>query len=156
MTDTDKQSYELAFHVISGLDEAGAQQARQDLEKAVISHGGVILFSKDPERIRLAYPINHQTSSYFGFFNFSLEDKEVINAIRDDLKVNTNILRSLILKIAPESKREKEGVVRRLANAEKRRMRTAKQAEKPSSKEEPSKLDEKEIDDKLEEIIDKL
>ncbi|MDP3696940.1 MAG: 30S ribosomal protein S6 [Candidatus Taylorbacteria bacterium] len=157
MADTLKQNYELAFQISSNLEEADVQKTRQELEKAVTSHGGVVSFSKDLERTRLAYPIKHQTNAFFGYLNFNLESGEAVHQIRDELRLNPHILRFLILKQEEESKMKQEDVIRRLAIAEKRRIRAMKQAEKPAaSKGETPKASEKEIDEKLEEIIEKL
>ncbi|OGM96772.1 MAG: 30S ribosomal protein S6 [Candidatus Yanofskybacteria bacterium RIFCSPHIGHO2_01_FULL_39_44] len=155
MTDLERQNYELAFHISPTLDEADVQKTRQDLEKYITSHGGAVSFVKDPERIRLAYPINHQLNTFFGFFNFNLESPEAVQQIRDELRLNPNVVRFLILKQKEVSKSKQDGVVRRLAMAEKRRTRMAK-PEKPTVKQQVPKADEKAIDEKLEEIIDKL
>lgn len=155
MSDTSKQNYELAFQISSNLEEADVQKTRQDLEKAVISHGGIVSFAKEPERVRLAYPIKHQTNAFFGYLNFNLESGEAVHQIRDELRLNSNVLRFLILKQEEESKTRKEDVIRRMAMAEKRRARAIKAAEKPTHKE-AEKADEKAIDEKLEEIIEKL
>jgi ribosomal protein S6 len=152
----NKQTYELAFHISSALDEAGVQKARQDLEHSITSRGGVILYSKDPEKIRLAYPIKHQLNAFFGFFNFNLEELDSVNKIRDDLRLNHDVLRFIILKQEEEAKISKEDVIRRLAASEKRKMRAVKQAAEKVGQKEGLKLDEKQIDDKLEEIIEKL
>ena len=152
-----KQNYELAFHVTANLEEADVQKTRQELEKIVTSHGGNISFSKDPERIRLAYPINHQTSSYFGYLNFNLESPEAANQIRDEVKSNLNVVRYLILKHESKPKAEKENLANQLAIAEKRRLRATKSAEKSGlPKAEGPKMVEGELDKKLEEIIEKL
>jgi ribosomal protein S6 len=156
MSDIAKQNYELAFHISASLEDADVQKIRQDLEKLVTSRGGVISFSKELEKIRLAYPIKHQLNVNFGFMNFNLESPDSINEIRDEIRLNPSILRFLILKHEEESKKRKEDVIRRLASAERRRTKL-KQDEKASSpKTEGPKADEKEIDDKLEEIIEKL
>lgn len=155
MSDLAKQNYELAFQISSNLKESDVQKTRQDLEKAVISHGGIVSFAKDPERVRLAYPIKHQTNAFFGYLNFNLETGEAVHQIRDELRLNPNVLRFLILKQEEESKTRKEDVIRRMAMAEKRRARAAKSAEKPARKEVSSE-DENAIDEKLEEIIEKL
>ena len=155
MLDNTKQYYELAFHISSNLDEADVKKTRQELEKTLTSNGGIISFAKDPEKVRLAYPINHQPNAFFGFFNFNLESPEdSVAKIRDDLRLNRNILRFLILKHEIEPKIDKEDIVRRMAMAEKRKMKATKQAEKPRG--DISKASEKEIDEKLEEIIEKL
>jgi|SRR3989344_8987468 len=158
MSELAKHNYELAFHIIPNLDDADVQKTKQDLEKSITSRGGIISFAKDPEKVRLAYPIRHLTSAFFGYFNFSLESSESINQIREDLRGNANLLRSLVLKHIEESQAKKEEAVRRSAMAaEKRRARAMKPAEKPgASKTEGQKMDEKLVDEKLEEIIDKL
>ena len=155
MSQLSSQYYELAFHISSNLDESDIQKTRQELEETVISNGGVVSFAKDPEKVRLAYPIKHQPNAFFGYFNFNLElPSESVAKIRDELRLNNNILRFLILKHESEPKVDKEDVIRRLAMAEKRRIKAVKQPEKPKS--ETPKTDEKEIDEKLEEIIEKL
>lgn len=151
-----KQNYELAFHISSNLGEADVQKMCQDLEKLATSHGGVILFTRNPERFRLAYPIKHQANAFFGYFNFGLELPESVNQIRDELRLNNNILRFLILKQEPESKKKKEeDLVRKMAMAERRKART-RAAEKAVPKTEAPKMDEGAIEKKLEEIIEKL
>lgn len=156
MSDLAKQNYELAFHITPTLEDADVQRARQELEKIVTSHGGAISFSKDPERIRLAYPIKHQSNAYFGYFNFDLDPGESLNQIRDDVRLSPNVLRFLILKQKIEPKASKEDLVRRLATAEKRRARATKSPDKLSAKPETPKMEEAEIEKKLEEIIEKL
>lgn len=158
MLDQVKQNYELAFHLNSNLEEADVQKTRQELDKLITSHGGAISFAKDPERARIAYPIKHQSNTFFGYFNFNLESPESVQSIRDEVRSNPNVLRFLILKLKEESKAKKEGIVRRLAMAEKRRARTIK-PERPTIKPPASpvsKADEKLIDERLEEIIEKL
>ena len=155
MSDLSKQYYELAFHISSNLDEADVQKTRQEVEKMITSNGGVISFAKDPEKIRLAYPIQHQATAFFGHFNFNLASpEESVVKIRDDLRLNHNVLRFLILKHEVQPKLDKEELVRKMASAERRRVKAAKDAEKPKG--EAPKLDEKAIDEKLEEIIEKL
>ena len=158
MSDTDRQNYELGYHITANLDEADVQKNKNELEKIVTSNGGVITFSKEPERIRLAYPIKHQTSSYFGFLNFGLDSiEESVTKIRDEIRLNPSIVRFLILKLKSESKLNKEDMIRKMAMAEKRRARIAKGADKPiASRGEGSKMEEAEVDKKLEEIIEKL
>ena len=159
MSDTSKQNYELAYHITANLEDAEVQKNREELEKTITSHGGVVSFAKNPDRIRLAYPLKHQTSSYFGFFNFVLEMPEAINEIRDEIKMNNNILRFLILKHESRPKAEKEDMIRRMAQAERRKLKAVKDTEKPASqKAEPKmgKEEEKALDTKLEEILEKI
>ena len=160
MSDLVKQNYELAFHISPNLEDTDVQKTKQELEKMVSSHGGFISFSKDPERIRLAYPIKHQTNAYFGYLDFNLENPESANQIRDELRLNPNVLRSLFIKLEEKPGQRKEDLVRRIAAAERRRARAAKDVEKPGvSKTEAPKMGEeaeKALEEKLEEIIEKL
>ena len=159
MSDTDKQNYELAFHITANLEDADVQKNRQDLEKIITSHGGVVSFAKDPDKIRLAYPVKHETSSYFGYFNFILETPESVDQIRDEVKMNNNVLRFLILKHESRPKAEKEDMIRRMAQAERRKQRAAKDPEKTAGQKAETKMgkeDEKALDSKLEEILEKI
>ncbi|MBI2064917.1 MAG: 30S ribosomal protein S6 [Candidatus Yanofskybacteria bacterium] len=159
MTDLSKQNYELAFHITANLEDADVQKNRQELERIITSHGGVVSFAKDPDRIRLAYPIKHQTSSYFGFFNFILDVPEAVDQIRDEVKMNGNVLRFLILKHEARPKAEKEDMIRRMAQAERRKVRAAKDLEKTTSQKTEPKMgaeEEKALDSKLEEILEKI
>jgi ribosomal protein S6 len=156
MADIDKQNYELAFQITANLEDSEVQKTRQDLDKMVTSYGGTITFSKDAEKVRLAYPIKHQTSAFFGYVDFNLEDKSAVEKIRDDMRMNSNVLRYLIIKQESQAKLDKEDIVRKMAAAERRKVKAAKLAEKPAQKTDEPKIDEKQIDDKLEEIIDKL
>lgn len=156
MSDPSNQYYELAFHITANLEEADVQKTSQDLEKIITSNGGIVSYAKNPEKTRLAYPIKHQTNAYFGYLNFNLESSETVNQIRDELRLNQNLLRFLILR-QEEFKSEKEGLANKLATAEKRRVRAIKQAEKLTSPgAEIPKVEEAELEKKLEEIIEKL
>ena len=80
--------YELAFHLNPDLEEAQAQQLAQNIENYITSTGGVVSFKKEPERIRLSYPIEHKNQAWFGYFHFNLEAKEVsVSASGEFLKV---------------------------------------------------------------------
>jgi ribosomal protein S6 len=155
MSEMSKQTYELAFHLNPALEEADVQRIRQELEKIITTNGGIISFSKDPEKIRLAYPIKHLLNSNFGYMNFNLELPELVNQIRDEVKLNHDVIRFLILRHEEESKKRKEDVVRRMAAAERRKARL-KVEKAAGAKADAPKMDEKKIDEKLEEIIDKL
>ncbi|OGM97229.1 MAG: 30S ribosomal protein S6 [Candidatus Yanofskybacteria bacterium RIFCSPHIGHO2_01_FULL_39_8b] len=156
MADLSKQYYELAFHISSNLEEADVQNTKQELERAITSNGGIISFAKELERIRLAYPIKHQTNAFFGYFNFNLElPEEPLDKIKDYLRSSQDVLRFLILKHEPEPKMDKKNLVRKMAAVERRKIKTVQQ-EKLSTKQEGPRADEGAIDQKLEEIIEQL
>jgi len=97
--------YELGYHLDPALDEAAAAQNRTAVEKLATDKGATIVISKEPERTRLSYPINHQRASYFGYFRFTLENKDGLAEIDEELKLNPAVIRSVLLKIEPESEK---------------------------------------------------
>jgi ribosomal protein S6 len=83
------KEYELAF---LAKDEESAQAVFALLEKqhAVVSH------KNDPSSIQLAYPIHKHTSALFGFCYFTASP-EILQEINNALRINTSIIRFLLL-----------------------------------------------------------
>ena len=144
------QNYELAYHIVPTIEEAKIAELRQNLESLITSKGGAISYSKEPERIRLSYKINHHGNSYFGYIHFNLpEPEEALKELHDHLKLNENILRSLVLKMPSDLQKGKDMLKQLKAKerAEKRPKAAPKQV---------SEKEEKEIEKQLEDIIEKL
>ena len=152
--DTAKQSYELAFHINSNLEEADIQKTKEEIDNLVTSNKGVISFSREPERVRLSYSINHQNNAYFSYLHFDLEAKENLVNIREQMTLNANIVRFLMLK-QEHKKSDQKDIIRKIAMEEKRRVRAVKLKIKEEAKKEPA-MKEEEIDKKLEDILEKL
>ena len=131
-----KENYELGFHLIPDLTEDEVKQATEELASEITKNGGLITFTKEPQRFRLAYPIKHKLSSYFGFIIYSAPKDSVLK-LQDTFKLNTKILRYVIVK--KEERQEPEV----------RTKPRLKQEEKPAAK--PT-----EVDKQLEEIIENL
>lgn len=146
MTD-DRQNYELAFHINSNAEEAQILQLKQKLEDTIISQGGAVSFSKEPERVRLSYPIKHQNTAHFSYIHFNAEKSEILDRLREAIKLSPDIIRSLIVKLPSET--EKNLTMMKQVKA---REAMEKRARKLPKKEE-IKGDEKEIEEKLEDII---
>jgi len=99
--------YELAYHLDASLEESQVLQMREELEKLVTSHGGMISFSKEPEKARLSYPIRHSRSSYFGYVQFTMPDGEQLAVIDEQLRLNNHIIRYIVLKQEPVSQNQR-------------------------------------------------
>lgn len=99
--------YELAYHLDANLEEAQVPQMREELEKLVTSHGGMISFSKEPEKTRLSYPIRHSRSSYFGYVQFTMPDGEQLAVIDEQLRLNNHVIRYIVLKQEPVSQNQR-------------------------------------------------
>ena len=144
------QNYELAFHISSNVEEIKLAQIKQDLESLIAGKSGVIAYSKEPERARLSYPIDHQRSAYFGYIHFSLPSpEEAIRELNDALRLNNDILRFLIIKMPSDLQKGKD-MIRQIKMKE-RAERRPKAAPKQVTEKE-----EKEIEKQLEEVIEKL
>ena len=144
------QNYEIAFHIFQTIEEAKIAEVKQGLENFIISKGGAIAYSREPERTRLSYPIKHQTHTYFGYIHFNLpEPEEALKELNDNLKLNGDVLRYLILKMPSDLQKDKD-MLKQLKMKE-RAERKPKVAPKQVSEKE-----EKEIEKQLEDIIEKL
>lgn len=95
-------TYELAFHLIQTLDEEAIQAETKLIEDLIGQHGGFVLHSKKPEKRHLSYPIRHQIYAFFGFIDFTVS-ADKIKRITDQLKLDKNVLRSMIVKKSQKS-----------------------------------------------------
>ena len=136
-TTLQKESYEIGFHLIPELTEEEVQKNVEELSNLITSHEGLITFTKEPQKFKLAYPINKKLGSYFGHIQF-IAPKTIVDQIQDELKLNNNILRYVVIKQEPKKEKIKPQKQRRLTKEE-------KPAEKPA-----------EVDKQLEEIIENL
>jgi len=143
--DDSKQNYELAFHINPNLEEAKVTGVKEELEKLVTDHAGVITYSKVPEKTRLSYPINHERSAFFGYIQFSLTDTSKLAEIEEQLRLNNDVMRYLMLKLQTDAERAK--AMTKLAAHKERQERRAK---KPDAK---KPEDGEKIEQQLEEII---
>ncbi|MBX4211458.1 MAG: 30S ribosomal protein S6 [Candidatus Yanofskybacteria bacterium] len=143
---SDVQTYELAYHVNPNLEAARVTEIKNELEKMVTDNGGAISFSKEPEKTHLSYEIQHERSSYFGFIQFSLSNKDVLMGMDEQLRLHNDILRYIVLKTEPESKRPSKP---RSMLGQERRARKPEEA--PVTEEQ-----KKEMEKKLEDIIEGL
>lgn len=135
-TTIEKENYEIGFHLIPELDEGEVKKAVEELDALITSREGLITFTKEPQKFKLAYPIDHKLTSYFGFINFTAP-KDSLTEMQKELKLNNKVLRYVIVK-----KEEK-------ATPEVKAQPRLQKIETPAS--EPT-----EVDKQLEEIIENL
>lgn len=141
----DKTIYELAFHLNPDLEETRVRQLAQNIENYVTSAGGVVSFKKDPGKTRLSYPIKHKKQAYFGYIHFNLELKEKLASIDEQIKLNNDILRYLIVKVPTDS-----GKVKFNFKPQKSKVAPEKSPERKTPEE------TKDMEKQLEDIIENL
>jgi len=147
--------YELAFHLDPSLEEASVVKIKEDIERSIISNGGAISFSKEPEKIKLSYPIKDQKMSYFGYIHFNVDESSRLKQIQEHVMLSQSILRFLILKLETDSQKQKDAM-KRMALGERARKSRAASQKAESDKAAESPVQEAELEKKLEEIIEKL
>ncbi|MEK7553158.1 MAG: 30S ribosomal protein S6 [Patescibacteria group bacterium] len=85
----DNKKYEIGFL-------AKEEGFKEKLIKLVEDFGGEVIDNGGMSRIKLAYPIKKETSAFFGYFYFSCQ-AEMIKKISENLKLNSEILRHIII-----------------------------------------------------------
>jgi ribosomal protein S6 len=116
--DKDLKLYELGVNFVSTLEDK-AEKEFESLKKLIEKRKGKIVSVSSPETITLAYPITqtvdskkkkHNTAE-FGWIKFEIEP-EVISKIKEDLDLNSYILRFIILKTTLEASTEAKEIAK--------------------------------------------
>jgi ribosomal protein S6 len=144
----EQQNYELAFHLNPNLEESKAQEIKQNLEKSITGRNGNVSFSREPEKVHLAYPIQHNDYGLFGYIQFTVENADpALKELNDELKLNGDILRYLIVKVLSAGQRQ-EAVLKQVKAKERAERRAKEKAATPE--------EAKEMEEKLEGILENL
>jgi len=145
---TQKRNYELAFHINQNTEQANAIQIKEEIESFITSNGGVIGFSKLPEKTHLSYLINHEHGSYFSYIQFSSENSDMLPAIDEQLRLNNNVIRHIVIRLEDDSQKRKAAV------------KIAKHKERKGIKQKEKQIEtvteSKQLEKQLEEIISEL
>ncbi len=147
-----RRNYELAFHINPNLDEARIAQISNELKDQLTKVQAMITFAKEPERQHLSYEIAHNKNSYFGYIQFNIENPEGLAGVEEYIKLNNDILRSLVLRLPSDA--QKSQALERQMKAKERLEKRAQAAKAPQTTK-PAADGEK-LDKDLENIIEKL
>ena len=138
--------YELTFILSPILDEAGLTSAMKEVKDKIVELEGEIKKEKMSEKKKLAYPVKKQIFGFYSTIEFSAEP-EKIGDLRNFIKGNPSILRSIIITFeekkreeAPRQKKIKEELPSAFKSAE--------------FKPEKEKIKIEELNKKLEEILE--
>src|SRR5688572_16698047 len=100
-----RRNYELAFHINPNMDEARVAQISNELQEQLTKNGAMVTFAKEPERQRLSYEIAHNATSFFGYVQFNIENPEGLAGVEEYIKLNNDILRSLIVRLPSDAQK---------------------------------------------------
>ncbi|MFA5926256.1 MAG: 30S ribosomal protein S6 [Parcubacteria group bacterium] len=145
--------YELLFFTQVS-NESKISGIKKDLEEVITSSGGKMSGDfTDIGKRKFAHPIKRETHGFYSFVRFSIEDKDKLPEINKRISLNEKIMRHLIVKASEVGKSVSERENRE-ANAPAPETKTEPEAEKKPV-EEKAKADMNELDEKLNEILDK-
>lgn len=138
--------YQLTLLADPDLSQEKAEELIRKVSETIKQKEGLVDKEERPIRRQLKYPIKKRLAAFFGSINFSL-GPEKISALKEALDGEKGIIRYLIVKLKKE--KERKIVLPRV-----------KPKAPPSLKEQaprgkPEKVELKEIEKKLEEILGK-
>ena len=145
-----RRNYELAFHINPNMDEARVAQISNEIQEQLTKNGAMVTFAKEPERQRLSYEIVHNATSYFGYVQFNIENPEGLAGVEEYIKLNNDILRSLIVRLPSDA--QKSQALERQMKAKERLEKRAQASVKAGTPAVPNEKLDKEVED----IIEKL
>ena len=153
--------YELLYIVSSNYTSSEVKPIVTKIASLIKEQKGEITKDTDLGKLKLAYPIKHQSHGYYQLYEFNLP-KENLQKLNNALSLTNEILRFLIVKkkIKTEKEiKEEKALQEKLAKKKEKEIEKIK-AEKEEAKEKPKKEAKKEkisledLDKKLDEILD--
>lgn len=164
----DPKLYEFAFHLVPKMSQEDAVSAFTDIKNQITATGATIKNESTPALLNLAYQMDLTVESvrskynqaYFAWVIFSATGEQ-INALTEEIKLRTDIVRHLLITTKNESPIQASDVASMLNDEESSEVEIVieeakeieevveeKQAEIEESK------DEKEIDEAIEKLVE--
>jgi small subunit ribosomal protein S6 len=142
-------NYELLYIVSNQYTDDEAKKIKERIDEVIKSFGGIIGSEEDMGKKKLAYPINQVAHGYYFLTEFELEDGPKLKDINNLLRLDKEILRAQIInKPKPTAKQ-----LEKIRKQEAYRAKTGKAEDKPIKPETEKKVDIKNLDEKLDEIL---
>ncbi len=150
----ESRNYEFAYHITTVLDEAKVPAIHQEAAGLVQKHGGIITSEQQPERRKLSYAIKHQTQSFFAWMQFTTDSDALLSELDEWARLNTEVLRYVILKLEPESDKR---AIKQAEHLERKAAKAAREgtAAKKTTSETPA-VDSGKLDKQVEDVIGNL
>ncbi len=151
---SQRQQYELAFHLLPSFTETQIEEKRREIEELISKSGGIVGRYGEIKKMRLAYPIKRERFSNFGYIEF-FAPKNTIEKINKNLMLNENVIRHLLVKKEEErAAKPKMAKPKIVSMPEASRPLDSKAVGKKPKEEEIKETEE--LDKKIEEILEKL
>lgn len=143
------KNYELLYIISNQYTEDEAQKIKEKIKGVLKNFEAILGYEEDLGKKKLAYPIKQLIHGYYFLAEFELEDGRKIKEINNWLRLDKEILRAQIITKKKLTSQEKEEIKRR----ESARPKTEKSETKTLKPENDKKIDIKNLDEKLEEIL---
>lgn len=143
----ESQLYEIGLLIKPDLSEAEASAELGNVRMEIEKQSGILEHTTDPKLRKLSYPIKKTSQAYFAALQFSVVPAH-IGVIEKSVSTHTNILRTLVLiwpRVFVQHVLKKPVQVK---THEATALYTPAKAKEPAEK-----IDEKELDKKLDEIL---
>ena len=152
--------YELLYIISNKYSENELKPIIDKVKKIISDQGGKITFTEEWGKKKLAYSIQHFNFGYYNLVEFDLIG-EKLSSVDRTLRLDREILRHQIVnkKVKTEKEIEKEKEIAKKIDAKKQQeiKKAEKKEEKPEKKEKKEKkekIDLKDLDKKLDKILD--
>lgn len=154
--------YELSYILKSDLEETKIKEVTEDLVGFISKIGQEPKVIIQPKILELAYPIKKQTQGFWGAVEFSLEG-EKLPELEKKLKDTKEIIRFMLTKKVVEKKERKEkkkekitAIPKTTPPTKQRLEQEDKQKLQPQKDKKEERVEIKDLDKKLDEILKQI
>jgi len=143
--EVETKLYELAYLAPPQISAEELETLITKVKKIIEKQQGAITQEQSPHKRTLSYPIGKQKEAFFGFLRFTMRP-ELEPELPKILRLETNLLRQMIIAVSPQQLKEEQKQARRQAPE------IGRKPYKPR-KEKPQEVKPEELEKKLEEIL---
>ena len=152
--------YEMLFIIPNKFTDEEAQGIFKKVGDLIKEQGGSLSLENYWGKKKFAYPINHEYYGYYGLFEFDI-NRSSINEINNKLRLDTDVLRFLIVKkdlkneaqIKKDEKIQAKIAEKKEEEEKKSEAKEKKKKTQKSSKSEDKKINLKNLDEKLDDVL---
>ena len=161
--EVESQIYEVGFHTVPSVEEVNLPKEVDAIKSLIEKNGGFFISEEMPKKIALAYTIVKNIdgkiqkfdSAYFGWVKFEMKTDKILN-VREEMDLNKNVLRYLIIKTVKESTLTPKDLFAK-TEAPKKLLPVGRQAKpektKPVDVEKQVPVSEEDLDKTIEELV---
>ena len=146
--------YELLYIVSNKHTEDELKPIIENVNKVITDNNGVVTYKEEWGKKKFAYPIEHLNYGYYNLIEFDAEGKEIEN-INKILRMSSEVLRhTIVAKVVRTEEEIKAEKIKAKAIAKKAIKEKRKEKEEPIKEEPRAKVDLKDLDEKLDKILE--